>query len=63
MGDNSIDVKSIMDLIYGESSNCTDIRFVYADEGKQIAQEDEVIQLPEKDKNYSSFWRKWYDVY
>lgn len=56
-GKKSFDVKSIMDVLYDEGSSRTDSRFVYAEDGKQILQEDEVIHLDKKDRDYSSFWR------
>lgn len=58
MGEKSFDVKSIMDVLYDESSSRTDSRFVFAEEGKQIAERDEVIHLDKEEKDYSSFWRK-----
>ena len=58
MGEKSIDVKSIMDMLYGESSKRVDSRFIFAHEGNKVAQEDEVIHLPKKDKDYSSFYGK-----
>ena len=55
----SFDVKSIMDVMYGESSSShIDSRFIFADEGKQKLQEGEQIHLSEKDKGHSSFWRQ-----
>lgn len=54
----SFDVKSIMDVIYGEGSSRIDSRFIFSDEGKQKLQEGEQIHLSEKDKNHSSFWRQ-----
>lgn len=54
----SFDVRSVMDILYGEESRSTDGAFICADDGKQKALKAEVIQLPEEEKNYSSFWRK-----
>lgn len=54
----SYDVRSVMDILYGEESDNTNGAFVCANDGKQAAQEDEVIQLPRENRDYSTFWRK-----
>lgn len=54
----SFDVKSVMDILYGEEPNNTIGTFVCANDGKQAAGKDEVIHLPKENRDYSTFWRK-----
>ncbi|MDE5830356.1 MAG: hypothetical protein K2H53_01340 [Clostridia bacterium] len=54
----SFEIDSVMDILYGEESSDRYSQFVSGDEGKQQAQEDEVIHISEKDMDYTSFYRK-----
>lgn len=56
--ERSFDVRSVMDVIYGENSTNKCSMFVRGSEGKRKAQECEVIRDTKDDKNYTTFWEK-----
>lgn len=45
MIEKSFDIRSVMDILYGEEYKNTDGTFICADDGKQKALKAEVIQL------------------
>lgn len=58
MGNESFDVRSVMDILYGGGSDDTSGKFVCASDGKPATREGEVVRNSENTKDYSSFWRK-----
>lgn len=54
----SFDVKSVMDILYGEESVNPDGAFICANDGKKIARDEEIIHLPKENRDYSTFWIK-----
>lgn len=53
----SFDVRSVMDILYGEGAADTDGAFICANDGKKRAQDGEVIHLS-NEEDYSTFWTK-----
>lgn len=54
----SFDVRSVMDILYGEGAANTDGAFICANDGKRRAQDGEVIYLSDEEEDYSTFWIK-----
>lgn len=54
----SFDVGSVMDILYGERSGGNVGQFICGADGKKVIREGEVIRDPEKPRDYTTFWRK-----
>lgn len=54
----SFDVRSVMDILYGERSDGSGGQFICGADGKKAIREGEVIRYSEDNKDYTSFWRK-----
>lgn len=52
------EIRSVMDILYGEGSRDMDGAFICANDGKKRAQDNELIHLSDKDIDYSTFWSK-----
>lgn len=58
MENESFEVTTVMDILYGERSDGSDGQFICGDDGKMAIQEGEVIRNAEDNHNYTSFWTK-----
>lgn len=54
----SFDVESVMNIIYGESSESKYSTFICGRDGKKAVREGEVITNKDKDRDYTTFWRR-----